>query len=102
MERRENKKETKTSHLTGQNMTRVLINGFLKRQILMCLKIVLIFVLFPEMVAWKTTGDGHKRNASFWSDSGGCWQVFQLSFWTDTKERVIKAKTIQLQRLISV
>lgn len=33
----------------------------------MCLKIVLIFVLFPEMVAWKTTGDGHKEML-VWSD----------------------------------
>ena len=58
------------------------------------------------MVAWRTTGDGYRRNASFGVvvvvGGGGCWQAFQLSFWTDTKERVIRAKTIQSQRLISV
>lgn len=58
------------------------------------------------MVAWRTTGDGYRRNASFGVvvvvGGGGGWQAFQLSFWTDTKERVIRAKTIQSQRLISV
>lgn len=31
----------------------------------MCLKIIFIFEFFPEIVAWKTTDDGYKRNAIF-------------------------------------
>lgn len=77
--------------------------------ILICLKIIFIFVVFPEIVEWETTDDGYSsqcclsflKKCHFWS-GGGCGVAFQLSLWVDTKERVKAAKTIQLQRLISV
>lgn len=44
-----------------------------------------------------------QKKCHFWSGGGGGgWQAFQLSLWTDTKERVKTAKTIQLQKLIRV
>lgn len=43
-----------------------------------------------------------QKKCHFWSGHASCEGAFQLSLWTDTKERVKTAKAIQLQRLISV